>query len=157
MLDISAVDLDDVAHALDDHSDESSWWLDPRTGEARFLLPGVDDETADDLDEAGLICIDPIPSWEAYQDMEEFIAEVPDQRAGELLNRAIRGRGAFRRFKDTLLEFPELRERWFAFHNARMRRRAIRWLADEGVIDTEAAERAAFEHPDPLVGGEGMA
>lgn len=36
MLDLSAVDLDDIAMALDDHSvDEfgSGWWIDADTGE----------------------------------------------------------------------------------------------------------------------------
>src|SRR5699024_2115447 len=77
------------------------------------------------------------------------ISEVSEERAGELLARVIEGRGAFRRFKDTLLDFPQLRERWFTFHDARMRRRAMQWLADEGVVSLDQAERAASEHPDP--------
>jgi predicted nucleotidyltransferase len=71
------------------------------------------------------------------------------------LDRAIAGRGAFRRFKDTLIEFPGLREGWFAFHDARMSRRALEWLADQGVIDSETAEREAQKHPDPEIPGEG--
>jgi hypothetical protein len=73
---------------------------------------------------------------------------VRDPRARELLERAIEGRGAFRRFKDTLFEFPELRETWFRFHDARMERRALEWLADEGLVDREAAERAMPEDPE---------
>ena len=61
--------------------------------------------------------------------MEDFIRRVRDPRARDLLERAIAGRGAFRRFKDTLLDFPDLRPVWFAFHDARMERRAIEWLA----------------------------
>jgi hypothetical protein len=47
----------------------------------------------------------PIPdqeSREGYRDMEEFIATVRDPRLAELLEVAIAGRGAFRRFKDVL-------------------------------------------------------
>ena len=56
--------------------------------------------------------------------MAEFVAGVHHRRAAELLDRAIAGRGAFRRFKDTLFEFPELREQWFRYRDARSRRRA---------------------------------
>jgi predicted nucleotidyltransferase len=68
-------------------------------------------------------------------------AHVRDPRARDLLERAIAGRGAFRRFKDTLLNFPDLRQVWFAFHDARMERRAIEWLASHGLIEGGVAER----------------
>lgn len=74
-----------------------------------------------------------------------------DPRARDLLERAIAGRGAFRRFKDTLFEFPELRKSWFEFHDARMMRRALQWLADEGVIDNQVVEREIEAHPDPAL------
>ena len=45
-----------------------------------------------------------------------------------LLELAIRGRGAFRRFKDVLAAYPRERERWFAFHDARLRELVLRWL-----------------------------
>ncbi|CAN5796369.1 hypothetical protein BH23ACT8_BH23ACT8_04710 [soil metagenome] len=152
MLDLAVVDMADLCVALEDHSYEASWWLDPRTGEIRYHVPDVDDESDEDLDDAGFSRIDPIASHEAYRDMEDFVTRVPDRRAADLLGRSIQGRGAFRRFKDTLFEFPELRERWFAFHDARMRRRAIWWLAAEGFVSHEVAKRAADEYPDPPVG-----
>ena len=43
---------------------------------------------------------------------------------------AIDGKGAFRRFKDTLLRYPSERERWFAFKDDLSRQRAAEWLAD---------------------------
>jgi hypothetical protein len=69
--------------------------------------------------------------------------------ARNLLERAIAGRGAFRRFKDTLMEFPELRQAWFAFHDARMERRAIEWLAEHGLVEPSAAEREVQATEDP--------
>jgi Uncharacterised protein family (UPF0158)/Nucleotidyltransferase domain len=97
----------------------------------------------------GLIGIEPIPSREAYGDLEDFIARVRDPRARDLLQRAIAGRGAFRRFKDTLLDFQELRRVWFSFHDARMQRRAIEWLADQGLLDRQVAEREVLARDDP--------
>ena len=38
---------------------------------------------------------------------------------------------------------------WYAFRDARARRRAVRWLADNSLIDDEAAERFLASHPDP--------
>jgi predicted nucleotidyltransferase len=149
MLELDRVHLDDLATALEDHSPEHAWSLDPRTGDVIF---GHD---TDDPEE--VVPVEPIDSGEAYGDMEDFIARVSDRRAHDLLGRAIEGRGAFRRFKDTLLEFPELREAWFAFHDARMRRRAIDWLRYEGLVDESAARRALEATPDPdlpaLAGG----
>ena len=96
-----------------------------------------------------LRAIAPTPSHEGYEDMQDFIERVRNPQARDLLERAIAGRGAFRRFKDTLLDFPELREAWFRFHDARVERRAIRWLLDEGLVDRTAAERAIAQRPDP--------
>ena len=86
--------------------------------------------------------------------MEDFIARVADRRAADLLERAIAGRGAFRRFKDTLFEFPELREGWFRFRDTRMQRRAIEFLLDQGLIDEADAERALADLHDPQLGDQ---
>lgn len=64
--------------------------------------------------------------------MERFIDLVEDDRLREHLTRAIQGRGAFRRFKDTLSEEPMLVRRWIAFSDERQRGRARAWLAAEG-------------------------
>lgn len=144
MLDLDALDLELLCHALEDHSHDARWWLDPRTGELQEL-----EEEGEELDARGLTRVEPLASDESYGDLVDFTARVRDPRAGELLERAIAGRGAFRRFKDTLFEFPTLREAWFAFHDARMQRRAIRWLLNEGLIDPQAAEAAIAARPDP--------
>jgi predicted nucleotidyltransferase len=95
-----------------------------------------------------LLFIDPLSSHESYADLEDFTALVRDPRARDLLERAIEGRGAFRRFKDTLFDFPELREAWFKFRDVRMERRALEWLADHGVVDEETAEAASPAEPE---------
>jgi predicted nucleotidyltransferase len=152
MLSLDKVDLGLLSSALEDHSPTMQWWLDPRTGEA---IPKSEDlgwgEYAD-VDPDALIAIEPIDSGEAYGDMEEFVASVRDPAAQDLLSRAIAGRGAFRRFKDTLLEFPALREDWHAFHDARMRRRAIEWLTEADLLNPAEAvkELARIETQEQL-------
>lgn len=152
MLDLDKVDLGELAEALEDYSYEHSWWLDPGTGEVVLRSDTSEAQGEADPETRDLRAIDPLPSREGYEDMEDFIGHVRDPRARELLARAIQGRGAFRRFKDTLFDFPELREAWFGFHDRRVERRAVEWLRDEGLIDDAIAERAIAERADPEVG-----
>lgn len=149
VLDLKAVDLGELANALEDHSHDQSWWLDPKNGEVVLWSDYCEEQGEVDPESRDLIPIEPMASHEGYRDMEDFIARVRDPRAREALARAIAGRGAFRRFKDTLLDFTELREAWFRFHDARMERQAIEWLVDEELVDSQAAERALAERPDP--------
>ncbi|HLB13278.1 MAG TPA: UPF0158 family protein [Dehalococcoidia bacterium] len=72
-------------------------------------------------------------SREAYGDMEEFFETVGDGRLQELLEVAINGKGAFRRFKDVLARRPGQEERWFRFSADRERRRVLEWLEEEGI------------------------
>ncbi|PKO21169.1 MAG: hypothetical protein CVU38_16225 [Chloroflexi bacterium HGW-Chloroflexi-1] len=79
------------------------------------------------------IAVPQMDSHEAYRDMEDFIATVRNDHIREVLDVAIMGRGAFRRFKDVLLSYPRERERWFAFRDARMAKRVCEWLADHDI------------------------
>lgn len=83
--------------------------------------------------ESRYIPVPTLDSHEGYQDMEAFIATVADDHLAELLAVAIQGRGAFRRFKDVLLGYPEERDRWFRFNDERMRQRVLKWLDSEGI------------------------
>jgi len=149
-VDLARVDLSMLAEALQDQSYDHSWWFDPATGETE---PWVDDATEqeelDAREERHLIQVEPIPTREWYLDMEDFAERVSDERARDLLARALGGRGAFRRFKDTLYEFPDLREQWFAFSNRRAECRAIEWLEDEGLVDRAVAIAALALRQDP--------
>ncbi|MFW2335365.1 UPF0158 family protein [Ilumatobacter sp.] len=147
---MATVDLTAVAEALGDASGETAWWYDPGTGEVEMRAPdwtGVDDED-DNPSERGLVPIEPAPSRDAYRDMLEFAESVTDAHASDLLVRALEGRGAFRRFRDTLHEFPNLHEQWHTYARAADERRAIDWLVDWNHVDpadgeTEHAARTA--------------
>ena len=102
VLDLSSLDLEEVANALADQTDyEHHWLIDPDTGEIAFWTAdtGIDGQTPVDLDELDLVVIDPLPSWVWYQDMADFADGITDERAGRRLARAIQGKGAFRRSK----------------------------------------------------------
>jgi predicted nucleotidyltransferase len=148
MLDLEAIDLGDLGEALEDHSYDHSWWLDRTTGEIVLWSDYAQEQGEPDPETRGLHPIEPRPSHEGYEDMRDFIACVRDLRARQQLERAIQGRGAFRRFKDALLDFPDLRSAWFRFHDAQVAKRAIQWLADEGLVDGAAAERVIAQLPE---------
>jgi predicted nucleotidyltransferase len=156
VLELAQIDLAALAEALQDASDEHEWWFDPRTGEVVLWSEFYRELGEGHPEERDLRFIEPIGSEEAYRDMEDFVARVPDTRSRDRLARAIEGRGAFRRFRDALHDLPdEERQAWFAFRDARMERRALEWLADHGDVDRAAAEPAAArlgedDRPIPL-------
>ena len=68
-----------------------------------------------------------------YQDMERFVGIVEDARLRERLGGAIRGRGAFRRFKDLLARHPQVEAAWFEFKDARLDQRVSDWLENHDI------------------------
>jgi hypothetical protein len=73
-----------------------------------------------------------VGSRDGWQDMADFAAR---QRAADLrerLERAIRGSGAFRRFRD-VVHAEDLAEQWHAFATDRQLGRAREFLADQGI------------------------
>jgi hypothetical protein len=150
VLELAQIELTDLSLALEDQSEERKWWLDLSTG---AINPEQEDDPLDpdawNSTGAQRCEIQPMPVAVAYGDMEDFVARVRDAPAREVLERSIVGRGAFRRFKDALLELPELRQAWFEFHDARSERRAIEWLVENELIDAEEAEEELAARPDP--------
>ena len=64
--------------------------------------------------------------------------------------RGLSRQGSFRRFKDELHEeHPDLLPAWYAFCDARAACRAVQWVADNSLIEGEAADRFLTGHPDP--------
>jgi len=137
------IDLDELYDAMENSSYEVEYYLDLETGEILFVSEDMDDvETVKMKNqiEEELDRYEPIPkaeSYEGYRDMQAFIATVEDGHLAELLEVAINGKGAFRRFKDVLLNYPEERERWFKFKDDRMEERALEWLDDIDVTLVE--------------------
>ena len=128
------IDLDELCDAMENSSYEVEYYLDLETGKILFVSECMDDvETVKMKNqiEEELDRYEPIPkaeSYEGYRDMQVFIATVEDDHLAELLEVAINGKGAFRRFKDVLLNYPKEKERWFEFKDDRMEERALEWL-----------------------------
>jgi muramoyltetrapeptide carboxypeptidase len=67
-----------------------------------------------------------------YDIMERFCYTVSDERVSDALLSSIRGRGAFRRFKDILIRY-NIRDDWFAYKAKALEEIAIEWLEDNGL------------------------
>jgi hypothetical protein len=85
---------------------------------------------------------DSLGSRPGYGDMVEFLSTVDDEALAGRLERALGGRGAFRRFKDSLAEAPDQLERFFRFSDDRSRGRARRWMAESGLRPAVPTQRA---------------
>ena len=73
--------------------------------------------------------------------MVQFAGSVEDSRLRELLEVALDGRGAFRRFKDVLARWPKERERWYAFRDECARNAMLEWLEAHEIEPTTAPPR----------------
>lgn len=67
--------------------------------------------------------------------LDEFVDSLPADPLRDELARAIRGKGAFRRFKDIVFGGGnvELKHRWSWFETCRQRERIVGWLRDENI------------------------
>lgn len=157
MLNLAALDLGEIATALEDQQGyEHRWLINSNTGEIVFWTAdcGIDGQHPVDLDDLDpdLVSIHPLPSYVWYEDMVDFAERISDEQAGRRLARAIRGRGAFRHFKDELHEeYPRLVPVWYAFRDARAQRRAVEWLVDNDLVSDADAERFLADHPEPTL------
>ena len=78
--------------------------------------------------------IDPPGKFEfnEYRHMERFIGALPDAKAAEELWRAIKGHGAFHRFKDTLYRLG-IQDQWFGFRDEAMKEFVVAWAEANAV------------------------
>lgn len=146
---LDSIDLVSLAEALDDHGG-MQWLFDPATGSTEpYLDPEwADPDLADDLETTDRVRIEPGSSRATYLVMVDFAEAVADRRSGDLLRRSLEGRGAFRRFRDTMHDFPELSQRWRTFERLSAERRALDWLMDHGYVDDGEASTAIDERAE---------
>lgn len=149
------IDLEELAMVMEDHDRMSEWYLDTREGKIECIPSELsspefhdEDEGADLPDwekelvpiveaiEAGndrYVPVPEIPSREEYDLMERFAETVSDPALRRLLDVALDGKGAFRRFKDVLYDYPEEQDRWFKYRNAAMEEHVREWLDEIGI------------------------
>jgi hypothetical protein len=129
--------LDQIGEPDDGEDD----WAD---GAESDWLDGLEDGQADDR----WLRFDSLGSRPGFRDMAEFLETVADERLATRLDRALGGRGAFRRFKDELADVPDELARFHRFTDDRRRGRARQWLAGWELRPTVPAGQASPDRPD---------
>ena len=160
------IDLDDLSLALEGDPLLTGGRVDLRTGEVHQIGPlyesdevdefgEPDEEESDWADDAEVgeggdrwLRFDSLGSRPGFRDMAEFLETVADEPRATRLDRALGGRGAFRRFKDELASAPEELARFHRFTDDRRRGRARQWLAESGLRPTVSAESISPGRPD---------
>lgn len=126
------IDWDELEAAFSFSSTMHRHFLLLQTGEVLFVSEDMDEEERTEIEErldaGGFAEIEAPDSHEQWGWMAAFAETVQDQHLRELLEVALAGKGAFRRFKDVLLSVPDERARWFRFEAQAMHRAIERWV-----------------------------
>lgn len=117
---------------------EIGYYLDVQTG---AVIPISDDLDGEECEVGPAVeenperyrYIDPVGSHESYRWMERFAHDLEDVEVRERLLDALDRQRPFRRFKDVLLGYPEVREVWFRSQAEQLRAYAEDWLQGEGL------------------------
>jgi Uncharacterised protein family (UPF0158) len=150
------VKLKDIIEGLEFLTDEGGSYLNTVTGEVVYVtteelraaeeeapLEDFPDWQHDAIRTAGeIIETDhylPLPDKfeiNEYRIMERFCLSVEDEDMRDDLCNAIRGRGAFRYFKDKIHEYG-IAEDWYQYRDAALKEIAIAWCEAHGIAYTE--------------------
>ena len=137
------IKLQQVIQAIEEADDVFTSFLDTKTGKTVYLadplMTGETDETlAAEMEDTPERFLRFPTKYEIhqYRIMEDFIDQLPPGKAQEELAYAIRGKGAFRRFKQSV-RFHGLEQRWYDYLAKAYRELVIRWCAEEGLEYTE--------------------
>src|SRR2546429_262626 len=150
------VKLKDIIEGMDFQSDEQSSFLNLTTGE----VVAITDEELRAAEHGAPL--EDFPAWQhdairiageiietehylplpdrfeihEYQIMERFCLSVDDEDMREDLCDAIRGRGAFRRFKDRMQAYG-VAEAWYRYRDEALREIAVAWCEAHGIAYME--------------------
>ncbi len=154
------VDVEEIAMIMDNHDRfASQYYLDKETGEMvvipEELMSVLDrEEPREGLQEEDLpkweLDLLPMakeifegseryeeipmrPSGEAYRMMVDFTNSMRNPGLRSKLESALHGRGAFRRFRDALGQFPEEEKQWFRFQAEKDKEEVKDWLESIGI------------------------
>ena len=132
------IDLDMLETAMEDADLPNRYFLNLVTGEVIFVSEylGLSDEDESLLEaidgSKDYVAVERIPSHEAYQWMADFVDELvapADESVAEKLSIALDGKGAFRRFKDTLHRVDERwLQAWYQWRDKRLKVAVEEWI-----------------------------
>lgn len=129
------VELTEVIDALEFTNDEIEYYYNPDNGEI-FMSNIEEFETLneDELDELFEKSIKLPTRYDIneYEMMEDFAETIKDDRLQNQLYISLNGSGAFRRFKDTCINF-DIIDDWYKFRDRKYKELAINWCKDNNI------------------------
>lgn len=130
------VKLSDIVDAIEMMDQYSEYFLDKETGEIEWISDMAmsykeKEEIYDRLDEHGFYRLPTSFDIRDYDIMEDFVNTLSDSMYDRLAS-AIQGKGAFRRFKDTVY-YLGIDQEWYDFQAASYKRKAAKWCEENGI------------------------
>ena len=129
------VKLSEVIDALDFTNDEIEYYYNPDNGGIFMSNIGefenLNEDELDELFEKSIM----LPTRydiNEYEMMEDFAETIEDTRLQNQLYISLNGSGAFRRFKDTCINFDIIGD-WYKFRDERYKNLAINWCKDNNI------------------------
>ncbi len=129
------VKLTEVIDALDFTNDEIEYYYNPDTEEIFMSNIGeIESLNEDELDELfeKSIMLPTRYDINEYEMMEDFAETIEDTRLQNQLYISLNGRGAFRRFKDTCINF-DIIDDWYKYRDQKYKELAINWCKDNNI------------------------
>ena len=129
------VKLNEVIDALDFTNDEIEYYYNPDTEEIFMSNIGdFEDLNEDELDELfeKSIMLPTRYDINEYAMMENFAETISDTKLQNQLYISLNGSGAFRRFKDTCINF-DIIDDWYKFRDERYKEIAIDWCKQNNI------------------------
>ena len=125
------INLDIIVEALEMTDNETEFFFDREKNDTVMLSQYSDDyqQVSDMIDEDEDDCFIRLLSQREineYGMMEEFVSSVQNYSQKAALENAISGRGAFRRFKDTVIRFG-IEKNWYALPKLNEREQPENW------------------------------
>lgn len=129
--------INKIAECLQMVSEDLRGFYNVETGEIIWIseLGGIGEEKLCELedDTDRYISLPERYEIDEYAMMDEFAYQYPDARISNRLREDLYGRGAFRRFKDSVFRFG-IREEWFKYRDEKYRELAEEWCLRNGLI-----------------------
>jgi len=132
------IDMHMLETAMEDSDLANRYFLNLVTGEVIFFsdyvgLSDEDEQLLEEIDGSNdYVAVERIPSHEVYQWMVDFVDEIvarADENAAEKLSIALNGKGAFRRFKDTLHRVDDQwLQAWYQWRDKQFKATVDKWL-----------------------------
>ena len=130
------VSIDKIVEGLEFCIDDNEYYYHTVTNDTFFTSSYGNSYDADNMSEEEIeMMFDvsiPLPSQREineYSMMEEFAENIEDEQKQYVLNGALNGTGAFRRFKGCIYDL-DLENDWFKFRDKKYKDIAINWCQD---------------------------